>query len=68
MAENLAIDPIWETNNVFSANEIKRMQDSRFALGFIITSLSDYFNRDDLFEDYLMRFNDEFPEHERVKM
>lgn len=66
-ADALAAETIWEEHKVFSANEIKRMQDSRFTLGLIITVMSDYFNRDDLFEDYLIRFNDEAEMPEEVE-
>ncbi len=66
LADNLSTDPIWDENKVFSSNDIKRMQDTRFALGQILTMMSDYFNRDDQFEAFLVRYNDEFPEYDRV--
>jgi hypothetical protein len=37
------------------------MQDARFALIVAATALSTYFNRDDELEEYLRRYNDEFP-------
>lgn len=66
LADSIAQDRIWEDHGVFSVNEIKRMQDSRFTLGLIITCMSDYFNRDDQFEAFLVRCNDEFPERDRI--
>ena len=51
----------FENHRVFSASEVRRMQDIRFALTVGVTGLSTYFNRDDELEEYLNRYNDEFP-------
>jgi uncharacterized protein with ParB-like and HNH nuclease domain len=59
--EEFAQRPFFETHRVFSAAEIRRMQDARFALTVAVTALSNYFNRDDELEEYLSRYNDEFP-------
>jgi hypothetical protein len=59
--EQFAQRPFFENHRVFSASEIRRMQDVRFALTVGATALSTYFNRDDELEDYLRRYNDEFP-------
>jgi hypothetical protein len=59
--EQFAQHPFFETHRVFSASEIRRMQDVRFALIVSVTALSTYFNRDDELEEYLRRYNDEFP-------
>jgi hypothetical protein len=59
--EDFAQQPFFETHRVFSASEIRRMQDCRFALIVAATALSTYFNRDDELEEYLRRYNDEFP-------
>jgi hypothetical protein len=59
--EQFAQRPFFENHRVFSATEIRRMQDVRFALTLGATALSTYFNRDDELEDYLRRYNDEFP-------
>jgi hypothetical protein len=58
--EELAQRPFFENHRVFSASEIRRMQDVRFALAVGVTVLSTYFNRDDELEEYLGRYNDEF--------
>jgi hypothetical protein len=58
--EDLAQRPFFENHRVFSASEIRRMQDVRFALAVGVTVLSTYFNRDDELEEYLARYNDEF--------
>jgi uncharacterized protein with ParB-like and HNH nuclease domain len=59
--EQFAQRPFFESHRVFSAAEIRRMQDVRFALVLATTVLSTYFNRDDELEEYLRRYNDEFP-------
>lgn len=59
--EALSQRPFFETHRIFSASEIRRMQDVRFALTVLATALSTYFNRDGELEDYLLRYNDEFP-------
>jgi len=59
--EFFAQRPFFESHRVFSASEIRRMQDARFALILAATALSTYFNRDDDLEEYLRRYNDEFP-------
>ena len=60
-AEQIAQKTFFEKHQTFSPAEIRRMQDTRFALSIITTVLSTYFNRDDEIEDYLQRYNDEFP-------
>jgi Protein of unknown function DUF262 len=59
--EEFAQHPFFEGHRVFSASEIRRMQDVRFGLIVSATALSTYFNRDDELEEYLRRYNDEFP-------
>ncbi len=59
-AEEFAQRPFFESHRVFSAAEVRRMQDVRFALSLACTILSAYFNRDDVLEEFLERYNDEF--------
>lgn len=59
-AEEIAQHMFFEQNNVFRATEIRRMSDTRFCLTFIITIMSNYFNRDSSLEEYLANYNDEF--------
>ena len=59
-AENVAQQDFFEKNRVFKTTEVRRMGDTRFALTFIITIMSAYFNRDALLEEYLRTYNDEF--------
>jgi hypothetical protein len=60
-AEQFAERTFFENHRVFSASEIKRMQDTRFVVVVAATVLSTYFNRDEEVEDFLQRYNDEFP-------
>lgn len=65
--EALAEDPFFEQNSVFTSSDIKRMGDVRFALTLVVTMMSSYFNRDEDLEEYLGKFNDEFPERESIE-
>lgn len=64
--EKVAQLDFFEDNRVFSAAEIRRMLDTRFALSFIITLMSTYFNRDDELEPFLRQYNDEFDQSEEL--
>ncbi len=64
--ERLSQYTFFSANNVFRTNDIRRMGDLRFCLSIIICVIGGYFNREDLFEDFLTRYNDEFPEEEEV--
>lgn len=66
-AESISSDPFFIRNNVFTSQDFKRMGDLRYAIGIIVIILSGYTNRDDAFEDFLDRFNDDFPEADLVK-
>jgi hypothetical protein len=59
--EDFAQRAFFESHRVFSASEVRRMQDVRFALTVGTTALSAYSNRDDELEEFLKRYNDEFP-------
>lgn len=59
--EEFSQRPFFEQHRIFSAAEIRRMEDVRFALNVAATVMGNYFNRDSELEDYLKRFNDEFP-------
>ena len=65
--EAFAQRAFFENHRVFSASEVRRMQDIRFALTLAVTALSTYFNRDDDLEEYLSRYNDEFPMREDLE-
>jgi hypothetical protein len=59
-AENISQKEFFEEHRVFTATDVKRMNDIVFCLSVIITVLSTYFNRDDEFENFLSKYNDEF--------
>lgn len=60
--EGISLNPIFTESRVFSALDYRRMGDLRFAIQLTATVLTGYFNRDDLFEEFLDRYNDEFPQ------
>jgi len=60
-ADQVAANGFFEEHRVFSALDLKRMGDLRYALTIIITFIGGYFNRDDGFAVLLERYNDEFP-------
>lgn len=65
-AESIAEHPFFADCNVFSAADYKRMGDLRFSLGIIGTLIQGYFNREDVFEALLARFNDDFPMRDEI--
>ena len=65
--DHFAQKDFFQTHGTFNALDYKRMGDLRFALSIVGTMLNGYFNRDDLFEDILSRYNDDFPEHARIE-
>lgn len=60
LAERITRLAFWEKNRVFRLNEVKRMQDLNFAMVLMGTLLTDYSNRDDRVEEFLIRYNDGF--------
>lgn len=65
--ENVAANPFFAIHRFFSTNEIRRMEDTKFALTWITTMLSNYFNRDIEIEGYLATYNEEFKHGPRIK-
>jgi hypothetical protein len=66
VASAFAEHEFFDAHKIFRASDIKRMGDVRFMLQVIITMLAGYFNRDDLFEQFLSDFNDHFPERDQI--
>ena len=66
-AESIASNKFFEARPVFSANDIRRMEDVRFVLTFIVTIMSTYFHRVRELESYLKEYNDDFPEKQTLK-
>ncbi|WP_339344355.1 DUF262 domain-containing protein [uncultured Alcanivorax sp.] len=67
LSEWLAEQPLLGDLGVFSANDIRRMNDVRYCTGLLASVLGPYFNRDKEIESFLSRFNEEVPEEEKVK-
>lgn len=67
LADTISELEFFENHKVFTNNDIKRMRDLGFSLVIIITLLSTYFNLEDEFEEYLQRFNDEFPQKKELE-
>lgn len=65
--EALAEDNLFNDNNVFRTSDIRRMGDLVFCLSIIISVLAGYFNRDALHEEFLSKYNDEFPHAEELR-
>ena len=65
--EDLSVDPFFDRHNVFTFANRRRMDDVTFCVILVTTLLSTYYNRDELNEDYLKRYNDNFPEKDRLK-
>lgn len=66
-SEQLSLHQFFEVHRVFNAPDYRRMGDLRFALLLSVTVLGGYFNRDDEFERYLDRYNDDFDEGKNLK-
>jgi Protein of unknown function DUF262 len=64
--ENIAQHAFFEDNRVFKSTEVRRMADVRFALVFVATIMSTYFDRDDELELYLEKYNDDFPQAPKI--
>jgi hypothetical protein len=60
-AEKLSLNEFFVVYGVFSSLDYRRMGDLRYAVLLTATVLGGYFNRDELFEEFLDRYNDEFP-------
>ncbi len=65
-AEEIAQIDFFENYRIFTATDIKRMNDTKYCLVLIITMLSTYFNRDNDLEEYLFKYNEEFPYKDKV--
>lgn len=66
LAERISQHEFFEEHKVFTSTDIKRMNDVLFCTGLVATILSTYFNRDKDIEAYLEKYNEAFPDKERV--
>jgi hypothetical protein len=60
-ASSVAQHEFFSNHDVFTGQDMRRMGDLRFALAITCTMLCGYFNRDEVFEEILARYNDDFP-------
>lgn len=67
LAEWLAEFPMFERMRVFSASDIRRMNDVRFCVGILATVMGNYFNRDKEVENYLSKYDENVPDEEILK-
>lgn len=67
LAEEVTRISFWDARRIFRLNEVKRMLDVNFALILVTTMMSDYYNRDDRVEEFLIRYNDSFDRRAQVK-
>ncbi|MFM5550481.1 DUF262 domain-containing protein [Aeromonas veronii] len=65
--ETVAGYEFFEKHATFRASDYKRMGDLRYALTIVGTMIQGYFNRDDIFESLLSRYNDDFVDNDEVK-
>ena len=63
----LSEQPFFVTHKVFSAGRKKRMEDLAFCVILVSTILGGYFHRDSRNAEFLERYNDDFPEQERIQ-
>jgi Protein of unknown function DUF262 len=66
-ADRMSGNPFFTEHSVFSAQDFKRMGDLRFALQIIISVMAGYGNRDDMFEDFLSRYNEFFDKQSEIE-
>lgn len=64
--QELSTNQFFEKHGVFSTADWRRMRDLDFCVILVTTLLSTYYHRDELNREYLRRYNDEFPEADRV--
>ena len=65
-AEKIAEEKFFSNHRIFSINQIRRMQDTKFVLGYLTTVKSTYFNLDSEIERFLEMYDEEFQESERI--
>lgn len=67
LSEWLADQPILTDLGVFSANDVRRMNDVRYCTAMLASVMGPYFNRDKEIENFLEKFNEEVPGEEQIK-
>lgn len=67
LAEHVANSETIENLAVFSANDVRRMNDVRYCAAMLASVMGPYFNRDKEIESFLEKFNEEVPDHDVVR-
>lgn len=67
LAEHIAGSRTIQQLSVFSANDIRRMNDVRYCAAMIASVLGPYFNRDKEIEAFLRNFNEEVPGEQDIR-
>lgn len=67
LAEYISCNAAIEKLAVFSANDIRRMNDVRYCAAMLASVLGPYFNRDKEIEAFLEKFNEEVPDEDTVR-
>lgn len=66
LAEQISQLNFFENNKVFTATDIKRMNDVMFCSSLIATVMSTYFNRDKEVETFLEKYNEDFSQKQQL--
>ena len=66
-AEIVAADEFFSSHDFFSVNDIRRMEDTKFVLAYMITVMSTYFNLEREVEAFLERYNEKFQEAAEIQ-
>jgi hypothetical protein len=65
--QKLADLEFFERQAFFRPMQLRRMGDVKYVASIVITMIGGYFNRDDLLEEYLQRYNDVFAEEKVLR-
>ena len=66
-AEIVAADEFFSSHDFFTVNDIRRMEDTKFVLAYMITVMSTYFNLEREVEAFLERYNEKFREAAEIQ-
>ncbi|MEP2101919.1 MAG: DUF262 domain-containing protein [Parasphingorhabdus sp.] len=64
--EAIAERDFFKGKKIFSSADIRRMKDVSYIASLVATMLSTYFHRDSEVENYLEKYNDEFPQYKEI--
>jgi hypothetical protein len=67
LADWVASQEVINELGVFSANDVRRMNDLRYCLAMLASILGPYFNRDKEIEDFLSKYDEFVPEEDHIR-